>query len=484
MKDPNYVFETVSYYRDLIDGIKAQEKSSELFNRGYSKGYFYGNDNYIMNKDYSYNLGKNLGLLSGKELKLKSRVVLGDGIIYLSKDFEKLGGGYINKIELKSGDMGRKSAEANEVIVLKDVPRGSKYVFKSYSKEVNDDAQSRMKKEEQRLIISGKFVGHIGEKPILELVAKNNLGIDIIVKVVGEKEIERASKKALTSEELREKISEMGDTTFILGDFVADIDEGIFMPLSVLKSLRRECVEKLEKLLVESYRRKAGERYQLPKLPEEKRDVVISAIVSTASQRKVVEEFGIEKIYNRGFDIAREGTLNEQDLSSNLASNLYQVLENKSDKITINWNLNISNRYTVEELGKIKGVETVILSPELSFERIKEIGGTSLKKAILGYSRLKGMYIEIDILGKNREKITNVEGDSFTVVQNRIGNSEIFFEKPLNILNDMKKLPDLFIDEVVFEFTIETPDEVREILQGMRDRNGVYRAYNYERGVY
>ena len=243
MKDPNYVFETVSYYHDLIDGIKAQEKSSELFNRGYSKGYFYGNDNYIMNKDYSYNLGKNLGLLSGKELKLKSRVVLGDGIIYLSKDFEKLGGGYINKIELKSGDMGRKSAEANEVIVLKDVPRGSKYVFKSYSKEVNDDAQSRMKKEEQRLIISGKFVGHIGEKPILELVAKNNLGIDIIVKVVGEKEIERASKKALTSEELREKISEMGDTTFILGDFVADIDEGIFMPLSVLKSLRRECVE-------------------------------------------------------------------------------------------------------------------------------------------------------------------------------------------------------------------------------------------------
>ena len=86
MKDPNLMFsETVSYYRDLIDGIKAQEKSSELFNRGYSKGYFYGNDSYIMNKDYSYNLGKNLGLLSGKELKLKSRVVLGDGIILFQR---------------------------------------------------------------------------------------------------------------------------------------------------------------------------------------------------------------------------------------------------------------------------------------------------------------------------------------------------------------------------------------------------------------
>ncbi|MCF2700331.1 peptidase U32 family protein [Fusobacterium mortiferum] len=484
MKDPNYVFETVSYYRDLIDGIKAQEKSSELFNRGYSKGYFYGNDNYIMNKDYSYNLGKNLGLLSGKELKLKSRVVLGDGIIYLSKDFEKLGGGYINKIELKSGDMSRKSAEANEVIILKDVPRGSKYIFKSYSKEVNDDAQSRMKKEEQRLIISGKFVGHIGEKPILELVAKNNLGIDIIVKVVGEKEIERASKKALTSEELREKISEMGDTTFILGDFVADIDEGIFMPLSVLKSLRRECVEKLEKLLVESYRRKAGNRYSLPIEEEKTREIELVAIVSNLTQENAVKKFGIEKIYKRGIDIAKEGSLNEHDLNSKLASNIYQILENNNEKVMANWNLNITNRYSVEALAQTGKVESVIISPELSFEKIKEIGKTSIKKAILGYSRLKGMYIELPLFDKEKETLKNEEGDIFTAIKNDVGNTEIYLEKPLNILNDIKKLNELMIDEVVLEFTTETKEEVEKVLEDMKNRTGFYKAYNYERGVY
>lgn len=484
MKDPNYVFETVSYYRDLIDGIKAQEKSSELFNRGYSKGYFYGNDNYIMNKDYSYNLGKNLGLLSGKELKLKSRVVLGDGIIYLSKNFEKLGGGYINKIELKSGDMGRKSAEANEVIVLKDVPRGSKYVFKSYSKEVNDDAQSRMKKEEQRLIISGKFVGHIGEKPILELVAKSNLGIDIVVKVVGEKEIERASKKVLTSEELREKISEMGDTTFILGDFVADIDEGIFMPLSVLKSLRRECVEKLEKLLVESYRRKAGNRYSLPIVEEKTREIELVAIVSNLTQENVIKKFGIEKIYKRGIDIAKEGSLNEHDLNSKLASNIYQILENNNEKVMANWNLNITNRYSIEVFAQTGKVESVIISPELSFEKIKEIGKTSIKKAILGYSRLKGMYIELSLFDKEKETLKNEEGDIFTAIKNDVGNTEIYLEKPLNILNDIKKLNELMIDEVVLEFTTETKEEVEKVLEDMKNRTGFYKAYNYERGVY
>ena len=484
MKDPNYVFETVSYYRDLIDGIKAQERSSELFNRGYSKGYFYGNDNYIMNKDYSYNLGKNLGLLSGKELKLKSRVVLGDGIIYLSKDFEKLGGGYINKIELKNGDMSRKSAEANEVIVLKDVPRGSKYIFKSYSKEVNDDAQSKMKKEEQRLLISGNFIGHIGEKPVLELVAKNNLGIEVAVKVIGEKEIEKASKKSLTSEELREKISEMGDSTFTLGEFSCDIDEGIFMPLSVLKSLRRDCVEKLEKELVESYRRKAGNRYSLPIVEEKPREIELVAIVSNLVQENIVKKYGIEKIYKRGIDIAKEGSLIEHDLNSKLASNLYQLLENNNDKVMVNWNLNITNRYSVEVLAETGKVESVIISPELSFEKIKELGKTFVKKAILGYSRLKGMYIELPLFEKEREILKNEEGDTFTAIKNDVGNTEIYLEKPLNILNDLKKLNDLMIDEVVLEFTTETGAEVEKVLEDMKNRTGFYKAYNYERGVY
>ena len=484
MKDPNYVFETVSYYRDLIDGIKAQEKSSELFNRGYSKGYFYGNDNYIMNKDYSYNLGKNLGLLSGKELKLKSRVVLGDGIIYLSKDFEKLGGGYINKIELKNGDMSRKSAEANEVIVLKDVPRGSKYIFKSYSKEVNDDAQSKMKKEEQKLLISGNFIGHVGEKPVLELVAKNNLGIEVAVKVIGEKEIEKASKKSLTSEELREKISEMGDSTFTLGEFSCDIDEGIFMPLSVLKSLRRDCVKKLEKELVESYRRKAGNRYSLPIVEEKPREIELVAIVSNLVQENIVKKYGIEKIYKRGIDIAKEGSLIEHDLNSKLASNLYQLLENNNDKVMVNWNLNITNRYSVEVLAETGKVESVIISPELSFEKIKELGKTSVKKAILGYSRLKGMYIELPLFEKEREILKNEEGDTFTAIKNDVGNTEIYLEKPLNILNDLKKLNDLMIDEVVLEFTTETGAEVEKVLEDMKNRTGFYKAYNYERGVY
>lgn len=484
MKDPNYVFETVGYYSQIINGEKAEERVSEIFNRGYSKGYFHGADSSLINKNYSYNLGKEIGLIFGRELKLKDKVVLGDGIIYLSKDFEKLGGGYLNKIEVKGSKEARKSAESGETILLKDVPRGSKYIFRSFAKEVNDDVENKLKKYDQKLDIKGEFFGNLGEKPMLVLEAVSNQGKKIRVEKLGEKEIEAAAKRSATADEIIEKLKESGDSTFNITSVDCHISEGIFLPVSVIKSLRREAAAELEELLKESYRRKAGKKYEMPYEEDEERDVILSAIVSNDAQEKAVKLCGIEKIYRRGHDIAREGMLKEQDLSSKLASNLYQLIENKNNDITINWNLNISNRYTIEELSKLGKAETVILSPEISFEKIKEIGKTSLRKAILGYSRLKGMYVEIPLFDRSRETIENSEGDKFTVVQNNIGNSEIFFERPLNILNDMSRMKKLHIDEIVAEFTIETPEEVREILKNMETRAGIYRAFNYERGVY
>lgn len=484
MKDPNYVFETVEYYHQMINEKEVEERVSEVFNRGYSKGYFNGADTSLINKNYSYNLGKEIGLIFGKELKLKDRVVLGDGIIYLSKDFEKLGGGYLNKIEVKGSKELRKSAEAGETIFLKDVPRGSKYIFRSFAKEVNDDIENKLKKYDQKLDITGEFFGNLGEKPLLKLEAVNNQGKKIQVEKVGENEVEAAVKKAATPEEIIEKLKESGESTFNITEIECHISEGIFLPVSVIKSLRRAATAELEKFIVESYRRKSGNRYQLPYEEDTEREIILSVITLNTAQEKIVKEYGIEKIYRRGYDIAREGMLKEQNLDSKLASNLYQLIKNKNNDVTVNWNLNISNRYTIEELAKLGKAETVILSPEISFEKIKEIGKTSLRKAILGYSKLKGMYVEIALFDKNREVLENSEGDRFTVIKNSIGNSEIFFERPLNILNDMEKMKKLCIDEIVIEFTTETPEEVREVLNNIKTRSGIYRAFNYERGVY
>ena len=236
--------------------------------------------------------------------------------------------------------------------------------------------------------------------------------------------------------------------------------------------------------MIESYRRKAPERFSLSSEKEDIREIELVAIVSNLTQENTVKKYGIEKIYKRGIDIAKEGSLNNQDLNSKLACNLYQMLENNNEKVMLNWNLNITNRYTIEVLAETNKVESVIISPELSFEKIKEIGKTSVKKAILGYSKLKGMYIELPLFNKDEEILKNEEGDTFLAVKNEVGNTEIYLEKPLNILNDIKKLNDLMIDQVVLEFTTETKEEVEKVLENMKNRKGFYKAYNYERGVY
>lgn len=59
-KQAEYIYETVSYYNDVLNGIDRESKSYKLFNRGYSKGYFY-KDNKLMNHLYPSNYGYLLG---------------------------------------------------------------------------------------------------------------------------------------------------------------------------------------------------------------------------------------------------------------------------------------------------------------------------------------------------------------------------------------------------------------------------------------
>ncbi|MEF9933270.1 MAG: U32 family peptidase [Cetobacterium sp.] len=481
MKDPNYVFETVSYYKSLIAGVDKEERTSSLFNRGYAKGYFSENRDDLMNSNYASSLGKNIGIVFGKELELEDRVVLGDGILYLSKDFEKLGGGYINKIEIKGKNGFSKEANVGDTIILLQPPKGAKYVFKSYAKEVNDDVESSMKKADKLLDIDMKFEARVGKKAKLEITAINNRNEKVVIDIETENNIELAQKKSTTEEVVKEKLSENGDTTFWAKDIQVTLDENCFIPLSVIKSLKREGTEKLKIKLIESYKRVAPtKQFILTSKEIIVKDPIFSAIVSNKEQEEVLRELGIKKIYQKGYDVAREGNLNEIDLSSKLATNLYQILENNNSMVTLGWNLNITNRYALYQLETIKNLDTVILSPELSYNRIKEIGETRVKKAILGYSRPRGMYIELPLFKNKCEVIENEQGDKFTAIQNELGNTEIYLAKPLNILNDRKYLSEIGISEIVMEFTFENAEEIKEVVE----RLGVYEAYNYEKGVF
>ena len=487
MKEKTYVNEAVTYFKDMIADIDRDEKLSNVFNRGYSKGYFYldTKSSDIMNRNYSATMGKNIGIISGKELVLEDGIILGDGITYLSRDYEVLGGEYINRIEKKNQREKFKEANIGDKIILRNAPKGAKYVFKNFDKEVIDEISQRLKQENKKQEIELIFEGKLGEKPVLKGKVTNNYGKEIVETIAGENIIEQASKKSAEAKSIEEKLCETGDTPFVVTDCKVYIDNNIFMPVSVLKELRRNLLQILEEKLVESYRRNLGER-KIFKIEIEKDRVKtpeISVMVTTKEQEKIVRDLGIKKIYHRGFDVAKEGNLEKIDLNSHLATNLYQVLENETKDITVGWNLNIGNIYSLNEFSKISNVKTIILSPELKYEEIENIGRVPVRKAMLGYSKLKGMYIELGILG-NGDTFVNEQNDIFISRINELGNDEIYFKKPLNVLSQVRRLGKLGIDEVVIELLDETEQEINDIINNIDKKENAYSPYNYERGVF
>ena len=484
MKDVSYVYETVSYFRSLINGIDKEENTPKLFNRGYSKGYFYDNDKTIMNRDYSYNMGEKIGEVIGKNIRLDEDIVSGDGITFVSKDYKNLGGTYINKIAYK-----------NEKLVL-NFPDGTKYIFRNYNKRLNDEISKKLKSTDKKLEINFDFIAKLNEKLILKIYLEDeNKNRILDLEEVSENLTQKAQKRAISEEDIKEKLSEIGDSEFTVKNIKIDIDKNIFIPLSELKNLKRNAVEKFREKILSYFRRDLDcelkennqEYFKLEIEKDEPKDLEIRVIVSNEEQKnfleKIKNEYNIKEIYYRTYDIAKQSKLSQHNLNNKLASNLYELLENKNSDVMLNWNMNIVNSYTINVLEKIKKLESFIVSPEINFSKIRELGKTRLKKALLIYSKLKGMTIDIDLTDNKNEVITNKENDKFNIIRNEYG-TEIFLDKPLNIINIIEDIKKLNVDIVVLEFTTETIEDIKKVLKQLKTRKGEYREYNYKRGVY
>ena len=484
MKDVSYVYETVSYFRNLINGIDKEENTHKLFNRGYSKGYFYDNDKNIMNRDYSYNMGEKIGEVVGKSIKLDEDIVSGDGITFVSKDYKNLGGTYINKIVYK-----------NEKLIL-NFPEGTKYIFRNYNKRLNDEISKKIKNTDKKLEINFDFTAKLNEKLILKTYLEDENGNRILnLEEISETLTQKAQKRAINEEDIKEKLTEIGDSEFTVKNIKIDIDENIFIPLSELKNLKRNAVEKFREKILSYFRRDLDselkennqEYFKLEIEKDEPKDLEIRVIVSNEEQKSFLEnikdEYNIKEIYYRTYDIAKQSMLGQHNLDNKLASNLYELLENKNSDVMLNWNMNIVNSYTISVLEKIEKLESFIVSPEINFSKIRELGKTRLKKALLIYSKLKGMTIDVDIADNKNEVITNKENDKFNIIKNEYG-TEIFLDKPLNIINIMEDIKKLNVDIVVLEFTTETIEDIKKVLKQLKTRKGEYREYNYKRGVY
>lgn len=494
MKDKNYVYETVKYYRNLIDERESEENTKKLFNRGYSKGYFYDNKD-LINEKYSYNLGEKVGDVVEDKVLLTSDVVCGDGISFLSKDFLKLGGTFLNKIITnKKNNNDKKFAKKGEEIIL-NFPSGTKFIYKNYNKNANDEAEKNLKKSEKRLKIFAEFYARENEKMRLKYFFLDRQNKKIEYSVESDFVVQKAKNREITSEEIKIKISELGDTEFEVIEILVDIAGELFVPMSEIKLIKRIAIEKFREEYLKSFRRnleielaeKNISRFKLDIEKDEEKKIKLISIASNEKQYEFLklqkDKYCIDEIFLRTYDVAKQGNLSLHNLNNPFASSLYELLENKNEKVMLNWNLNIVNSYTIKVLEKIKKLDAIIISPEINFSKIKFLGKTRLKKGILIYSKLRGMTVDAQIIKSDIDILRNEEGDEIKVVKNKFGN-ELFLQKALILINIIDKLEKLCVDQLILEFTTENEDEILKILKQCKTKKGEYREYNYRRGVY
>lgn len=485
-KQEQYVYETVSYYRSILDGNPKESNTYKLFNRGYSKGYFYL-DNNLMNHNYPSNFGYLIGVVDkNRDVKLLDDLILGDGIQYVDHEFKVLSGEYVNKIKIKNEK--KEIANKGDLVTL-NLPKYTKYIYKNYSKKINDEINHKLKVLDKKIPVDISLKILNNENLEIEAVTENIYGKKIKAHIKSEILTEKANK-IIEYDQLKQKISELGNTNFYLDNFYLEYDNYTFVPISLIKQLKRDVIEKLNDNLITSYRREvSNEEIDKIKLTvNEEKKYIISALVETEEQERACREFNIQKIYKAGYDIAKQKNLKFDEINNNgnLIYNFYHLKKGQEQGLknqSINWNLNIFNNYAIKMYENFSNVETLFLSPELNKNQLKRLSSDKLKLGLVIYGRLKGMYIEHTIFEKEYKEIEGEFFDRYKLKRNKLNNIELYMHMPMNLIPKLDEVEKLGLDELRLDFTFETYEETKKILKSLKDRSGKYVPYAFEDGV-
>ncbi|KGI39237.1 DUF3656 domain-containing U32 family peptidase [Clostridium tetani] len=539
MKRPEYVAGVVTSYREVINSFYKKnikeidyklktKKLLKLFNReGFSKAYLYGNEGIDM---IAKNFPKNTGIYIGdvdyqSNIKLKEDLTLGDGIRIKEKGFtvskiiknnKEVDTAYPGDLVKIYPDLYKKGDKIYKTSDIKLLKESSIYFEDPYGKKININVNIVFKKEMPITIYT-----HIEDELIL---------------VEGEI-IQKALKKPLSREKIKENIEKTGDTPFKFESINFEVYEEGFLPISKINEVRRDFLCKIEDFLLKKYRRnvsnvevnlnKVNEQYEYnERLPEH------IVTIKTKEQLKATIENGIKNICINPFikynqldisDLIKEDIniyLKIPNIIKKEYNYIYEYINNNLDNIkgiiTANlgiindfkdkktiigdYKLNMFNNYSLEFFKDF--ISMGCLSTELNKMEIKDI----LKKSripvqLLAYGRIELMVSEYCPIGsafseKNKSNgcnnicekgnfsLIDRKGEEFPITTDKFCRSHILNTVPLNLIQYIKELEELGVYSFRIDFTDEDYKDVDKILKAFKNKKWKEDFKNYTRGHY
>jgi len=288
MKRPEYVAGVVRIYRRLIDrylknpaGYSVSEEEHEtltqLFNRGFTSGYFFGNPRgKLMSRENPHNRGIPAGRVVNYNphtkrirVKLSNTLRLGDGIMVENAETRPEDKGkIISSMYTERGPV--YSAGKGEVIEIpfdSRAPQGS-MVYRTHDKKLMDSLKKESEVGTLRTKIPLFLTATIAPGKPARLEIKDS--DSNVVAVESEYLVEKAEKVPTSRAQIEKQLIKLGNTLFEAAELNVSVEGDIFIPVGQLNDLRTKAVLQLENMRVSKWKRAPLDNLQLPAFGEKK----------------------------------------------------------------------------------------------------------------------------------------------------------------------------------------------------------------------
>ena len=414
MKRPEYVATVIGAYRRAIDGVSERDDKKnveQIFNRGFTKGLMFhefGKDfvNVTRPNNRGIRIGKVIETKKNRALiKLERPLNIGDGIEFITESGKR------------DGLFSTESAKAGSVIWIdiRNVVDGSE-VRRTSDANLNEKAKSSY--AEERVFIPLQIYGEFKLGRVGKLVGVTE---DYTVEVSTENEIEESMKAPMTIEKIEKQLEKLGGTNYLLETLDVSVDENIFIPVSVINSLRRELLDELSDKYISLERVKpsasvveehfsstrtgriskgvklaieVNSTAQFAKLDLKKADRIVFAYLGNLQKDiGLAREYGVEVFYKPDRILFTDDMERLKIILSKIegidgicANNLGVINAFKGEyKILADGGINVFNSEAVKFLEDID-VHMANLSPELTFKQIRDINSKTDENISLGAS--------------------------------------------------------------------------------------------------
>lgn len=303
MKKPEYVAATTYAYRELRDAylsgcsdltnlsVRYENMLRDIYNRGgFCSGYYFaGNGRQMLADKRPNHTGVKIGKVTKinkpfVEIKLSSDVHSGDVFEIRGRQGE---------VEITCGV----DAIADKCISVKGksfqlISVGNQ-VYRTRNNRLLNDIQKNIIDNDRKINLRAELTAKIGEKMMLKL---SSLGEDICENLVIGPECVSAANKPVTEEQMLSKIKKTGGTPFEIEEVIADVDDGLFVPIGAINNMRRQALEEMRKLLIDRNRR------TLTDIASDEKEE--TCVVSQDAQDRFVTDNIVEKNWRSGLTVA------------------------------------------------------------------------------------------------------------------------------------------------------------------------------------